>query len=643
MVATIQEKTRTIDSIESPSELRRLSLGELEQVCDELREFLIYCASQNGGHFASGLGALELTVALHYVFSTPEDRLVWDVGHQTYPHKALTGRREGLLTVRRRGGPSGFPRRSESPYDTFGVAHAGTAISAALGMAIAAELDHSDRRVVAVVGDGALTAGMALEGLNHAGYLKRDLLVVVNDNGMSISPNVGAVSRYLRHAVDHWKRERSPKKASRLRPLILTGRRTWASQRGLRDESVLNTPFEEFGFEYSGPVDGHNVRELVARLTALRDQPGPRMLHVVTRKGKGYHLAEADPIAYHGVSPFDLNEGITPPAPNSAKPGYTAVFGKWLCDMGAYDKRLVAVTPAMREGSGLSGFARRYPQRFFDAAIAEQHAVTLAAGLSTENRHPVLAIYSTFLQRAYDSLIHDVAIQNLPVLLAIDRAGVVGPDGPTHAGSFDLTYLRCIPNLVVMAPADEQECRQMLTTGYRYPGPAAVRYPKGKGPGVDAGDGLGALPIGCAETRRRGSDTAILSFGSLLEPALEAAERLDATVINMRFVKPLDEQMLLQVAEEHRILITVEDNVVSGGAGSAVNERLASHQILRPTLNLGLLDRFLEHGTRDELLAECGLSADGIFEAIRCFCARWRKTATDATRARSYRSSYGSH
>lgn len=626
MGATIPQQVPLLHSIESPLDLRNLSVDDLKHLCGELREYLIYCASHNGGHFASGLGALELTVALHYVFATPEDRLVWDVGHQSYPHKALTARRKELLAIRRRGGLSGFPRRSESEYDAFGVAHAGTAISAALGMAIAADLDQSDRRVVAVVGDGALTAGMALEALNHAGALKRDLLVVINDNGMAISPNVGAISRHLSHLVDGWKSGSERRKRHRLRSLAATGRRDRASPPGSDAAISSKTLFHGFGFDYFGPVDGHDIQALIAQLQELRDKGGTRLLHVVTTKGKGYRFAEADPVAYHGVEPFDIRTGITTSRTAAKPPTYTSVFGKWLCDMAERDDRLVAVTPAMGEGSGLAEFSKRYPRRFFDAAIAEQHAVTLAAGLAAEGLHPVVAIYSTFLQRGYDSLIHDVAIQDLPVLFAVDRAGIVGPDGPTHAGSFDLTYLRCLPNVVIMAPASGLECRQMLTAGHWHSGPAVVRYPKANTSCPDIDQELDPLTIGRAEMRRRGRDIAILSFGGLLEPALAAADRLDATLVNMRFVKPLDQEILAQVADQHSVLVTLEDNVVAGGAGSGVNEWLASRQMLRPVLNLGLPDCFLDHGTRTGVLAQCGLDAAGIYDSIHRFRDKWLRT-----------------
>ncbi len=569
--------------IETPRDLRRLPISQLGTLSDELRGFLLRSVAESGGHLAAGLGAVELTVALHYVFNTPYDRLVWDVGHQAYPHKILTGRRRWMHTIRKRGGLSGFPKRSESRYDTFGVAHAGTSISAALGMVLAQNGGAERRRVVAVIGDGALSAGMAIEALNHAGDLGADLLVILNDNQMSISPNVGALSRHLGRIV----------------------------QRAQTADGAQ--PFAGFGFDYSGPVDGHDVHAMVAALEEQRSRRGPRLLHVVTRKGKGYAPAEADPVSYHGVSRFDPQLGL--PAATPGAPSYTEIFGEWLCDMAEHDPRLLAITPAMREGSGLVEFSARYPERYFDVAIAEQHAVTLAAGMACEGRKPVIAIYSTFLQRAYDQLIHDVALQNLDVLLAIDRAGVVGPDGPTHAGSFDLSYLRCVPNLVVMAPADENEARQMLYTGFMHRGPAAVRYPRGTGCGAAVRREMVALPLGRAELRRRGKAVAILAFGAAVSPALQAGEVLDATVLNMRFVKPLDERAVLDAALQHDLLITVEDNVIAGGAGAAVTECLAAHQVLVPVIHLGLPDRFLGHGSRDELLGESGIDAKGILRA----------------------------
>jgi len=606
-----------LEEIESPRDIRGLGQERLPELADQLRAFLIDSVSQSGGHFAAGLGTVELTIALHYAFDTPRERLVWDVGHQTYPHKILTGRRERIHTVRKRHGLSGFPRRSESPYDAFGVAHAGTSISAALGMVEGARTAGSPRRVVAVIGDGALSAGMALEALNHAGDLKSDLLVVLNDNAMSISPNVGALSRYLTNVLStrYWMAARQGGKRilSRMPPMEEFARRAEAAVKSMLTPGAL---FEELGFQYFGPIDGHDVNGLVRTLKHLRPINGPRLLHVVTRKGKGYTPAENDPVAYHGVGPFDPQVGVKPSKSSNKPPSYTQVFGRWLCDLAARDRRLVAITPAMREGSGLVEFAGRYPERYYDVSIAEQHALTLAAGLACEGVKPVVAIYSTFLQRAYDQLIHDIALQNLDVLFAIDRAGLVGPDGPTHAGAFDLSYLRCVPNLVIMAPSDENEARQMLYTGFLHRGPAAVRYPRDTGVGVPVKDKMAVLPMGRAEVRRRGRSVAILAFGTLLSEAVEAAQQLDATVVNMRFVSPLDENAILNAANEHDLLVTLEDNAVAGGAGSAVNEVLAAHQLLVPVINMGLPHRFIDHGTRGELLAECGLDAAGIMRAV---------------------------
>ncbi|MGA7800623.1 MAG: 1-deoxy-D-xylulose-5-phosphate synthase [Gammaproteobacteria bacterium] len=607
-----------LEHVDDPRHLRGLPQARLPELADQLRQFLVESVAESGGHLASGLGTIELTIALHYVFDTPRERLVWDVGHQTYPHKILTGRRARMHSVRKRHGLSGFPRRNESPYDAFGVAHAGTSISAALGMFLGARATGTPRRVVAVIGDGALTAGMALEALNHAGDLRSDLLVILNDNAMSISPNVGALSRYLTNLLStrYWMAARQGGKRilSRMPPMEEFARRAEAAVKSMLTPGAL---FEELGFQYFGPIDGHDVNGLVKTLRHLRPVNGPRLLHVVTRKGKGYAPAESDPVTYHGVSPFDPRVGVRPPAkPSTKPPTYTQVFGRWLCDMAARDRRLVAITPAMREGSGLVEFAQRYPDRYFDVSIAEQHALTLAAGLACEGVKPVVAIYSTFLQRAYDQLIHDIALQNLDVLLAIDRAGLVGPDGPTHAGVFDLSYLRCVPNLIVMAPSDENEARQMLYTGFLHRGPAAVRYPRDVGLGVTLRDRMAVLPIGRAEVRRRGRSVAVLAFGTLLADAMDAGRELDATVVNMRFISPLDENAILNAASEHELLVTIEDNVVAGGAGSAVNEVLAAHQVLIPVINVGLPRRFVDHGTRAELLAECGLDAAGIVRAV---------------------------
>ena len=607
-----------LDTIESPEDLRGLSFAQLQQLTEELRAFIIESVSSTGGHFAANLGTVELTVALHRVFQTPHDRLVWDVGHQAYAHKILTGRRKAMPTLRQKGGLSGFPKRDESPYDTFGVGHSSTSISAALGMALAARHQQADRKVAAIIGDGALTAGMAYEALCHAGSVDADLLVILNDNDMSISPNVGAMSNYLTRLLSSplytHLRESSKDLLKRLPPVWEMAQRTREHLRGM---IIPGTLFEEMGFHYFGPIDGHDLGLLVQTLGNLRELKGPRLLHIVTRKGKGYPAAEADPVRYHGVSRFDPKLGIQPSAGGKpASPTYTQVFGRWLCDMAARDERLVAITPAMREGSGLVEFSEQFPDRYYDVAIAEQHAVTLAAGMACDGLKPVVAIYSTFLQRGYDQLVHDVALQNLPVLFAIDRAGVVGPDGATHAGSFDLSYMRCLPNMLIMAPADENECRQMLYTGFIHDGPAAVRYPRGKGPGVAIEDEMTALPIGKADIVRRGHDVALLCFGAPLAAAQIAAQTLDATVVNMRFVKPLDEACILEMADTHRLLVTIEDNAVAGGAGSAVNEVLARHGRTLEILNLGLPDRFLEHATREELLAAAGLDAEGIRNAV---------------------------
>ncbi|MDS4040037.1 MAG: 1-deoxy-D-xylulose-5-phosphate synthase [Candidatus Competibacter sp.] len=605
-----------LEQIDTPLELRQLPEARLPALAQELREFLIETVARTGGHFSANLGTVELTIALHYVFNTPEDRLVWDVGHQTYPHKILTGRRARMDSLRRRGGVAGFPRRSESPYDTFGVGHSSTSLSAALGMAIAAERAGSDRRIVAVIGDGAMTAGMVFEALNHAGHLKSDLLVVLNDNEMSISPNVGALSAHLTKLLTSRffssVREGGKKVLSHVPPMLEVARRAEEHVKGMFAPGTL---FEELDFNYFGPVDGHDLPTLVQTLRNLRSLRGPRLLHVVTRKGKGYKLAEDEPVDYHGVGVFDPACGLKPAKPVGG-PTYTQVFGEWLCDMAERDERLIGITPAMREGSGLVEFSERFPDRYFDVAIAEQHAVTLAAGLACDGLKPVVAIYSTFLQRAYDQLIHDVALQNLPVLFAIDRAGLVGPDGPTHAGSFDCSYLRCIPNLVVMAPADENECRQMLYTGFQLNQPAAVRYPRGKGSGRPVEREMRALPLGKAEIRRRGRELALLAFGSMVEVAEAVGQRLDATVVNMRFVKPLDDAMVVGLATEHRWLVTLEENTVAGGAGGAVSECLAARGIEVPVRHIGLPDRFVDQGERGELLAECGLNADGVFRQL---------------------------
>jgi 1-deoxy-D-xylulose-5-phosphate synthase len=615
-----------LDTIDLPADLRKLNKDQLKPLAKELREYLTHTVSVSGGHFAAGLGTVELTVALHYVFNTPEDQLVWDVGHQAYPHKILTGRKGRMTTIRTFGGIAAFPSRVESEYDAFGVGHSSTSISAALGMAIAAARQGEPKQMVAIIGDGSITGGMAYEAMNHAGALDANLLVILNDNEMSISPNVGAMNNYLarilssRLYVSAW--EESKKVLSSMPSVWELARRTEEHIKGM---VVPGTLFEELGFNYIGPIDGHDLDVLVPTLENLKAMPGPRLLHIVTKKGKGYAPAEKDPLAYHGVPAFDPYKDSLPKAAPSPHPTYTEVFGRWLCDMAEQDERLLGITPAMREGSGLVKFSERFPDRYFDVAIAEQHAVTLAAGQACQGAKPVVAIYSTFLQRAYDQLIHDVALQNLDVLFALDRAGLVGPDGPTHAGSFDYSFLRCIPHMLIMAPADENECRQMLYTGFIHDGPASVRYPRGKGPGVEVQKTMTALPIGRGEIRRQGGKIAILAWGSMVAPALKAAEPLGATVANMRFVKPLDETLILELADSHELLVTVEENVVAGGAGSAVNQFLHARRILMPVLNLGLPDAFIEQGTREELLALCGLDAHGIAQSIADFCPELSK------------------
>jgi len=610
-----------LHQVDLPAQLRELPESRLPVLAAELRAYILESVGRTGGHLAASLGTIELTLALHYVFNTPEDRLVWDVGHQAYAHKILTGRREAMATLRRKGGLAGFPKRGESPYDTFGVGHSSTSISAALGMAVAAGIEGRNRKVMAVIGDGAMTAGMAFEALNHAGVLDADLLVILNDNDMSISKNVGGLSNYLAKMLSgrlySTMREGSKKVLSSMPSVWELARRAEEHMKGM---VVPGTLFEELGFNYIGPVDGHDLPTLVHTLRNLRKLGGPQFLHVVTRKGKGYAPAEGDPCTYHGVGRFDVATGKLEPGKVSG-PTYSGIFGDWLCDMADRDPRIVGITPAMREGSGMVRFSQEFPTRYFDVGIAEQHAVTLAAGMACDGLRPVVAIYSTFLQRAYDQLIHDVAIQNLPVLFAIDRGGIVGPDGPTHAGSFDLSYLRCIPNLVVMAPADENECRQMLYTGTTLDGPAAVRYPRGTGPGATPEETMTALPVGRAEVRRRGRGVALLAFGAMVPPAEAAGAALDATVVNMRFVKPLDADLVLELAATHALLVTVEDNAVAGGAGSGVNELLAAAGCACRVLNLGLPDRFLEHGGREELLAEVGLDAAGIERSVRDFSA----------------------
>ncbi|HBT57537.1 MAG: 1-deoxy-D-xylulose-5-phosphate synthase [Pseudomonadales bacterium] len=606
--------TPLLDRIDDTESLRALDESQLPELADELRAFLLWSVGQTGGHFGAGLGVIELTIALHYVYHTPDDRLLWDVGHQAYPHKILTGRREQMASLRQKNGLAAFPRRSESPYDTFGVGHSSTSISAGLGMAIAAGLQGLDRRTVAVIGDGALTAGMAFEALNHASEVEANMLVVLNDNDMSISRNVGGLSNYLAKILSSrtysHMREGSKKVLSKIPPAWELARKTEEHAKGML---VPGTLFEELGWNYIGPIDGHDLPTLVRTLKNMRELKGPQFLHVITQKGKGFSPAEADPIGYHAITKLEPKA----PSNGASKPKFSNIFGQWLCDMAEQDERLIGITPAMKEGSDLIAFSERFPRRYFDVAIAEQHAVTLAAGMACEGAKPVVAIYSTFLQRGYDQLIHDVAVQNLDVLFAIDRAGLVGEDGPTHAGSFDLSYLRCLPNMLIMAPADENETRQMLTTGYLHEGPAAVRYPRGTGPGVPIDPTLEPLPIGKGLLTRRGEKVAILCFGTLHQQASKAAEALNATVANMRFVKPLDTQLIAELSASHDLLVTVEENAVMGGAGSAVNEWLLAQGIKLPVLNLGLPDIYVEHAKPAEMLAECGLDAAGIEAAIR--------------------------
>jgi len=613
---TVAGRYPLLSTVDVPADLRRLAEAELPPLAQELRAFLIESVSRTGGHLAAGLGVVELTIALHYVFDTPDDRLVWDVGHQAYPHKILTGRRERMATLRQEGGISGFPKRSESPYDSFGVGHSSTSISAAVGMAVAAQRKAERRRVVAVIGDGALGAGMAFEALNHAGPLDLDLMVVLNDNKMSISPPVGAISGHLAKLLSgklYTSVREGSKSALRGLPQIrdLMGR--WEEH--MKGMLMPSTLFEELGFNYIGPIDGHDIPNLLATLRNMKTMVGPRLLHVVTQKGRGYEPAEGEPVTYHGVTPFDRSTGAMPKGSGALT--YTQVFGQWLCDAAERDQRLIGITPAMCEGSGLTRFAARFPERYFDVGIAEQHAVTLAAGLACEGMKPVVAIYSTFLQRAYDQLIHDVCLQGLDVTFAVDRAGLVGADGATHAGAFDLSYARPIPNLVIMAPSDEVECRRMLQTAFEHPGPALVRYPRGSGSGAATGAQLETLPIGVGELRREGRGIALLAFGSLLEPALKAAEALDASLANMRFVKPLDEDLIAELAASHALIVTLEENAVAGGAGSAVAEALARRGILVRCLHLGLPDVFLDQAAHEEQLAACGLDAAGIEAAVR--------------------------
>jgi 1-deoxy-D-xylulose-5-phosphate synthase len=605
-----------LKTIDEPNDLRKLDRKGLKQLVDELREFVLQSVSQTGGHLSSNLGTVELTTALHYVFNTPYDRIVWDVGHQTYAHKILTGRREAMSRLRMMGGISGFPRRVESDYDTFGTAHSSTSISAALGMAQAAKLKGERRHAIAVIGDGAMSAGMAFEALNNAGVMDTNLLVILNDNDMSISPAVGALNRYLARLMSGRfyaaARKAGEKMLGGMPPLWHLAKKVEEHAKGL---VVPSTLFEEFGFNYVGPIDGHDLDSLIPTLKNIKELKGPQFLHVVTKKGQGYKLAEADPVLYHGPGKFDPTQGIK--KSSGGKPSYTQVFGDWLCDLARVDDRLVGITPAMREGSGLVRFAEEFPQRYFDVGIAEQHAVTFAAGLACEGMKPVVAIYSTFLQRGYDQLIHDVCIQNLPIVFALDRGGLVGADGATHHGAFDYSFLRCLPNMVVMAPADENECRQLLYTAYSLSQPTAVRYPRGAGPGAAIQQKMEALPLGKAEVRREGKRVAILAFGSMLKPSLDAGAELDATVVNMRFVKPLDADLVAQLAASHELLVTVEENAVMGGAGSAVAEALAGRGLATPLLQLGIPDRFVDHGEQAQVLASVGLDRAGILASIR--------------------------
>ncbi|MBZ5487647.1 1-deoxy-D-xylulose-5-phosphate synthase [Halomonas aquamarina] len=617
--------TPLLDSFDHPSALHAMNARQLAQLADELRAYLLYSVGVSGGHFGAGLGVVELSVALHHAFQTPRDRLVWDVGHQAYPHKILTGRREAMLSIRQHSGLAAFPRRAESEYDTFGVGHSSTSISAALGMALAAQAKGDDRRVCAIIGDGALTAGMAFEALAHAGHVNANMLVVLNDNEMSISENVGGLATYLARVLSSKPylkiREESKKVLSHLPGALELARRTEEHMKGMVSPATL---FEEMGFHYVGPIDGHDLEALTETLANLRNAKGPQFLHIKTVKGKGFLPAEADQIGYHAITKLEKTSKTPAPppkAPSAPKKKYCNVFGDWLCDMAESDPRLMGITPAMREGSDLVRFSREFPARYFDVAIAEQHAVTLAAGMACEGLKPVVAIYSTFLQRGYDQLIHDVAVQNLDVTFAIDRAGLVGEDGPTHHGSMDLSFLRCVPGMVILAPADEAECRAMLSAAYHFPGPAAVRYPRGTGPGVEIPMHLDALPIGKAQVRREatgdGVRVALLAFGSLNGPAAEVAERLNATHINMRSIKPLDRDAVLHAADEHELLVTLEENTIAGGAGSAVSELLHAEGVQIEMLHLGLPDIFVEHGTPEELLRDCGLDAEGIEAAIR--------------------------
>ena len=612
--------TPLLDQIQSPADLKELGIDQLEALADELRSFLLYSVGQTGGHFGAGLGVVELTIALHYVFNTPEDRLVWDVGHQAYPHKILTGRRDEMLTMRQAGGLAAFPNREESEYDQFGVGHSSTSISAILGMMIAARMQNQDRHNIAVIGDGAMTAGMAFEALNHAGHLDDNILVILNDNNMSISNNIGGLSSYFARMWAskpyNFIRTGSKRVLAKIPKVLSTAHRAEEYMKGMVSPGTL---FEEIGFNYIGLINGHDVTGLVEILNNIKTLRGPQLLHIVTQKGKGYSESENDPFGMHALGKIEANASKieTKITPTKATQTYSQVFGSWICDLAAVDDKVVGITPAMGEGSGMKEFAQQYPEKFHDVAIAEQHAVTFAAGMACDGVKPIVAIYSTFLQRAYDQLIHDVALQSLNVLFAIDRAGLVGEDGPTHAGSFDLTYLRCIPNMLVMAPSDENETYKLLSTGYAYNGPAAVRYPRGKGPGVTIEKNLEAVEIGKALTRRQGRSIVILAFGSMVTPALECADRINATVVDMRFVKPIDEELIGDMATSHQLIVTIEENTTMGGAGSAVNEFLISANYQIPILNLGLPDKFLEHGKVAEMLANVGLDAGSITNAIK--------------------------
>ena len=619
--------TPLLDTVGSPQDLRRLDKKQLPQIAAELREFLLYSVGQTGGHFASNLGAVELTVALHYVYHTPEDKLVWDVGHQSYPHKILTCRKNQMHTMRQYGGLAGFPKRSESEYDAFGVGHSSTSIGAALGMAVADKQLGNNRRSVAIIGDGAMTAGQAFEALNCAGDMDVDLLVILNDNEMSISPNVGALPKYLAsnvvrdmHGLLSTIKAQSSKVLDKLPGAMELAQKVENKIKTLAGEAEHAKQslslFENFGFRYTGPVDGHNVENLVDVLKDLRGRKGPQLLHVITKKGNGYKFAENDPVKYHAVAKLPSEVPAPEVKPAAAKPTYTQVFGQWLCDQAAADERLVAITPAMREGSGLVEFEQQFPDRYFDVGIAEQHAVTFAGGLACEGIKPVVAIYSTFLQRAYDQLVHDVALQNLPVLFAIDRAGIVGADGPTHAGLYDLSFLRCVPNMIIAAPSDENECRLLLSTCYQANSPSAVRYPRGTGTGATVSDGLETVEIGKGIIRREGEKIAIIAFGSMVAPSLTAADKLNATVADMRFVKPIDEELIVRLARSHDYIVTAEENAEQGGAGSAVLEVLAKHGICKPVLLLGVEDKVIEHGDPKKLLDDLGLSAEAIEKRI---------------------------